>query len=39
MTTEILTNIYWLLTSAAIVGLIIGFGCWYGLKQLPQEED
>lgn len=39
MTPEILTNIYWLLTSIAIFGGLLGLGCWYGLKQLPLEED
>jgi len=39
MTPEMWTHVYWLLTSIAIFGLIIGFGCWYGLKQLPLEED
>lgn len=38
MTPEMWTQVYVLLASIAIGGLL-GLGCWYGLKQLPLEED
>ena len=39
MSADLITELCWLLAAYAALFGVIGLGCWYGLKQLPLEED